>query len=110
MTPIKNISLILVLLFAGLSAQTKVDSPSQIRGTLSGFGGISVDNEVPVGATNGTNTVFTLVAAPNPPSSAHVHFNGLRMTPTVDYTISGANITMLQVPNPGDMLLVDYRK
>lgn len=67
-----------------------------------------VDNEIPSGAINGVNTTFTLAKTPIV-SSQHLFFNGQRITNTADYTISGAIITTLFVPVPGDVLLCDYR-
>ncbi len=80
------------------------------------------DNEVPQAATgpgnpNGSANVFLLAATPNPPTSLHLHNNGVRLTPGVDYTISAASITFLSpgpdgksaIPQTGDRLLADYR-
>ena len=64
-----------------------------------------VDNEVPAGAVDGKNTTFTLANTPNPPSSLHVHVNGLLLHAGVevnglslnagaDFALAGAQIQM----------------
>ena len=70
-----------------------------------------VDREVPSGAINGSNTAFVLANTPGAGSSL-VILNGMIQNVGAgnDYTISGANITMLQAPIAGDTLLVNYRK
>jgi hypothetical protein len=69
------------------------------------------DNEIPMGILNGINSSFTLADVPNPPSSLHVALNGVRLTPAIDYTLSGPVITFIgiDVPNAGDNILADYR-
>lgn len=69
-----------------------------------------VDNEVPAGTVDGTNKTFTLAASPNPSTSLHLFLNGVRQTPTTDYSISGSTITMVAAPGIGSTLLADYRK
>lgn len=66
------------------------------------------DNEVPSGTKNGTNKIFTLANTPTV-GSQHVYKNGLRFTPTVDYTISGGTITFVKAPKASATLLADYR-
>jgi hypothetical protein len=70
-----------------------------------------VDGEVPSGATNGSNTSFTLANVPNPSSSLALFRNGLRLNQGVDYTISANGITFQSgtVPQNGDTLLASYR-
>lgn len=70
-----------------------------------------VDFETPTGLMNGTNLVFTLTAAPNPASSLALYRNGIRLSPTVDYTLSGSTITFLTgaQPTAGDVLRANYR-
>jgi hypothetical protein len=72
---------------------------------------IFVDSEVPSGTVNGTNAAFTLTNTPTS-GSVHLHKNGLRQSPTTDYTISGGTITFVSgnIPQTGDVLLVDYRR
>ncbi len=70
-----------------------------------------VMGEVPSGTINGTNTVFTLAAAPVANSEA-VYLNGVRQRrgSGLDYTISGNTITFVVAPQAGDSILVDYLK
>lgn len=74
-----------------------------------------VDAEVPAGAQDGTNATWTLANSPNPPTSLHVYFNGLRQNPSgtaPDYSISGNTLKALTfAPNlaNGDTFFVDYR-
>jgi len=70
-----------------------------------------VMGEVPSGTINGTNTVFTLAAAPVANSEA-VYLNGVRQRrgAGLDYTISGNTITFVVAPQAGDSILVDYLK
>ena len=58
---------------------------------------------------NGTNAVFQLVTVPFP-SSVQVYKNGIRLAPTMDFTVSGQTITFktVQIPAIGDVLLADY--
>jgi hypothetical protein len=70
-----------------------------------------VPNETPSGAVNGANTAFTLAATPQN-SSLTLYYNGLLLEPGAgnDYTITGANITMLFVPLTDDKLRCQYFK
>lgn len=73
---------------------------------ISATGGSSenfADNEVATGSGTSFSIAHTPVAG-----STHVYANGQRLTPTVDYTISAANITTLQSWDAG-VILVDYR-
>lgn len=72
-------------------------------------GGASfIDNEIPSGTVDGVNTVFTLANIPTT-GSQHIYVNGLRQTPTVDYTISADTITFTVAPVISSNLLADYR-
>lgn len=69
-----------------------------------------VENEVPSGTVNGSNTAFTIANTPTA-GSERLFRNGMRQkSGGEDYTISGAAITMIAAPETGDILLVDYRK
>ena len=70
---------------------------------------VAVENETPVGAVNGVNTVFTIAYAPID-GSVQVYVNGLLQSVTVDYTISSQTITFLVAPETGDIILVSYRR
>lgn len=76
-----------------------------------GGGGVPtyVDNETPGGSVNGVNTTFSLINPPNPSTSLHLYLNGVRIRPTLDYTLSGSTITMLTTPQVGDWFYADYR-
>jgi hypothetical protein len=69
-----------------------------------------VDGEVPSGAINGTNAIFSLANPPIPPNSLRLYRNGLRLQPVLEYSLSGATITFSAnaVPQIGDTLLADY--
>lgn len=63
-------------------------------------------NEVPTGTVNGSNTAFTLA---NTPASGtlQLYADGMRMKGGgVDYTLSGANITMIVAPSTA--IVADY--
>jgi len=69
------------------------------------------DQEVPAGAINGSNTVYTLAQAPNPAGSLELHRNGILMKAGLDYTLASSTVTFaaLSVPQTGDVLLASYR-
>jgi hypothetical protein len=69
------------------------------------------DNETPSGTINGTNPVFTLLAAPSPATSLQLYLNGLRMDPGVDFSLTGSTITFItaSTPQTGDILVASYR-
>jgi hypothetical protein len=70
-----------------------------------------VDQETPTGTIDGVNAVFTLSQTPSPSTSLAVYRNGLRMSPAIDYTLSGTAITFMtaSVPQPTDTLSCSYR-
>jgi hypothetical protein len=70
-----------------------------------------VDQETPSGTINGVNASFTSSQVPTPSTSLLFFRNGLRLTPGIDYTLSGSSISFLsgQVPQTGDVLLCSYR-
>lgn len=79
----------------------------------------TASEEVPRGAIDGINTVFTLNFQPAPWASIHVYLNGLRLHRNYDYVLGGPNMEQIQfappataptinIPLPGDLLLVDY--
>ena len=73
---------------------------------------IFVDFEMPAGSIDGTNPVFTLNAAPSPPSSLVLNKNGLKLASGGDYSVSGNSILFAAgaVPQPGDQLIASYRR
>ena len=87
-------------------------SPPTLR-LIGGSGGSGInfaDSEVPSGLINGSNITFTTAHTPIS-GSTHLFRNGIRMLPTIDYTISGTSISFVngQTPQSGDILTVDYR-
>lgn len=66
-----------------------------------------VYNEVPTGTINGSNTAFTVANTPTA-GTLMLYSDGLRMTPTTDYSITGTSITMVVAPSTA--LICDYRK
>jgi hypothetical protein len=77
-----------------------------------GVGGASfADSEVPTGAINGSNAVFTLATAPSPAGSLELYLNGLLMRQGADYQITTNTITffLASVPQTGDILVASYR-
>lgn len=70
-----------------------------------------VDKEIPTGAINGTNTAYTLAFTPVL-GSEHLYVNGVLQESGSgnDYTISGANITMLSALGTGEKLRCSYRR
>ncbi len=88
-----------------------VDGTSGSCGAATGvYPGFS-DSEVPSGAINGSNTVFSLAFAPSPAGSLNLYLNGLRLDANVDYTLSTNTITFFvaSIPQTGDLLLATYR-
>jgi hypothetical protein len=69
------------------------------------------DAEVPAGAVDGVNRIFTLAHAPNPPSSLVLAINGSVQGPGYggDFQLSGATITTATPPSSGSLLLAWYR-
>ena len=68
-----------------------------------------IENEVPAGTINGSNTAFTLTSSPDPSGSLQLFLNGMFMTVGEDYTISGVDITFLQAPLIGSTLRAFFR-
>ncbi len=70
-----------------------------------------IDGDAPTGIVDGSNTVFTLSATPDPPSSLAVYRNGLLQKIAQDYTFGGRTVQFVAAaaPQPGDTLLASYR-
>jgi hypothetical protein len=66
------------------------------------------DNEIPVGAIDGCNTIFMIENFPNPPSSVKVYYNSGRQDPA-QYSVTGNTLQLTFTPQIGDTLVVDYR-
>jgi hypothetical protein len=84
-------------------------SPPTITAVINGTGNFS-DSETPSGTINGSNVTFTLINQPLS-GTLHLFLDGLRMKPSLDYTISGSTITFLSgvVPEIGATIVADYR-
>ncbi len=69
-----------------------------------------VDAEIPGGAVNGANSVFTLQNSPST-GSLMLFRNGLYMLAGLDYTLTGSTIQFqaASTPRPGDTLAASYR-
>jgi hypothetical protein len=72
-----------------------------------------IESETPTGSVNGINDTFTLANTPVA-GSVKLYKNGIRQRAGAgnDYTIASGTITFLagNLPQTGDILLVDYRK
>lgn len=74
------------------------------------FNGSVVENEVPGGAVNGSNTVFTIASAGKVTGTLKVYKNGQRLKGGgIDYTETATGFTTVSAPSGGAVLLVDYR-
>ena len=70
--------------------------------------GTPIENEVPSGTRNGSNTSFTLAHSPIPPFIA-VYRDGVRMSIPGDYSFTGSTIVFVSSPAGSTLLLADYR-
>jgi hypothetical protein len=70
-----------------------------------------LDADTPSGIVDGSNTVFTLSATPDPATSLALYRNGLLQKVGQDYTFGGRTVqfTAAATPQPGDTLLASYR-
>lgn len=70
-----------------------------------------VDAETPSGAINGINLAFQLTRVPSPPKSLVLIRNGIVLSPTVDFTLSGSTINFVTgaQPQTGDIIRAWYR-
>lgn len=71
-----------------------------------------VDFERPSGSINGSNSVFALNAAPSPASSLVLIYNGIKLSPGNDFSLSGNTIVFAAgiIPQLGDTLIASYRR
>ena len=100
-----------VLLPGGfVAAPSLADGSSALMMGENGTGAF-VDLETPAGLINGSNLVFTLTATPNPSSSLELFRNGIRLSPTVDFTLSVNTVIFFSgaQPQAGDILRASYR-
>lgn len=73
-----------------------------------GSGAVYYALEIPTGAIDGSNTIFTLAHTPVG-SSEMVFLNGLVQLRTTDYTMSGSTITFTTAPFSSDSINVTYQ-
>jgi hypothetical protein len=84
----------------------------------SSSGSLVISGQVPIGGQlirdpysgNGSTTAFTLSQAPFNTGHVQVFQDGLLLTITTDYTISGTTLTMITAPVLGQTLLVIYSR
>jgi hypothetical protein len=67
------------------------------------------DEEVPQGAIDGLNSIFTFSHSPNPQSSLMWFKNGVLQTLNVDYALTANVANYFTVPSPGDTHVAWYR-
>jgi hypothetical protein len=79
-------------------------------GPCGGSGPSFLDAEIPGGAINGTNRVFTLQNSPSG-SSLMLFRNGMYMLAGLDYTLTGSTIQFVPaaIPQTADILVASYR-
>jgi hypothetical protein len=85
-------------------------TPNDPLVALGGLGPSFADAEIPAGAIDGLNLVFTLAFAPSPAASLQLFQNGLlTQAGGVDYTLAGLTATFGIAPVGGDTLVAYYR-
>ena len=77
---------------------------SDITGSSTGN---TMTTEIPAGTINSSNATFTLSQTPLN-NSIILTLNGVRQTPTTDYTLSGATITFTTAPFTGAIMVCSY--
>ena len=87
---------------------TQTVTPGAIgTSAIPGVSGKMVYNEVPGGLINGSNTVFT-TAFIFVAGSTEIYINGIRQTLNVHYTEGSGQITIVDPPQVGDTVQIDY--
>lgn len=95
---------------AQVAAQAATDAAQdeQIAALFGAQAAFQTWSEVPAGALDGSNAVFTLLAAPSA-GTLRLYLNGLRQSGGGnDFTLAGNAITFTAAPRAGDALLCDY--
>jgi hypothetical protein len=67
----------------------------------------TVRNEVPTGVQDFVNCTFILANVPTA-GSVDLTINGINVSPTTDFTVSGKTITVVEAPHPNDVINADY--
>jgi hypothetical protein len=96
-----------------LSDCIKVDGTAgPCAGSTGTTGPVFVDAEIPAGAVDGSNGVFTLSGNPSPALSLQIFRNGMLQKDVVDYSLSGNSITFVNgaIPQSGDVIQTYYRQ
>jgi large repetitive protein len=92
----------------GVQSDWAVEGPITATGSSMSF--FYADDETPSGAIDGVNQTFTLANTPTPPASLSLFFNGQLLVQGLDYTLSGATVTLTSyTPANGDDLRAWYR-
>jgi hypothetical protein len=103
---------------AGVPSDWTTIGPITASGGSMTVGFSFADAEIPVGAMTGTNPLYTLAHAPNPPASLSLYFDGIlqrqgALTDGADYALAGNTITYWRTINlpdgEGDSLVAWYR-
>jgi hypothetical protein len=88
--------------------QGGLNKRSSIAAVVAKVNATRVPKEIPLGAIDGINTVFTLTHSPLS-GTEHVYYNGaLQEADGQDYTISGSLISFNVPPEVGTKLRVTY--
>lgn len=103
----------LSVLFAAVSCSPALMASRARRGgggEYTALGAKTIITESPKGAIDGWNDEFTLDREPASGQPVQVYRNGIRLNPLTDYRIDGNRVFVaaLQLPQPGDALLVSY--
>lgn len=81
---------------------------SWILGTSGGSGTGAPTVAILTSQINGVTAVFTIGGSPTSANLTEVVYNGTVLTPTTDYSVSAAILTLTFVPFVGDVLYVRY--
>jgi len=90
------------------SVGTEIPNPGELGITMSL---VDTVDEIPGGVVNGVNASFVLSRPPVPPNSLKLWVDGVLMTQTTHYTVSGINITFVSAFKPitGQTIFASYR-
>lgn len=90
----------------GSNGQVLTADSTSVGGIKWSTGTVAVVGEVPTGAVDGVNAVYTTAVAY---SNLEVFLNGQRQTLTNDYTLTtSTTFTMVSAPTTGDVIVVNY--
>ena len=78
-----------------------------VDSALAGLG-VEVWSEL-LSGLDGSSSSFSLANTPMS-GTVRLYYNGLRLTPEIDYSIIGSSISTTFVPGASDTLLADYRR